>query len=150
MVEIAPVNAAGAGQAGTTQTTGQGLGALDSQAFLQLMVAQLRFQNPLQPSDPSAMMQQTATFSQVETMQELAKVQRQLLGLQQVSLATQLVGTEVEAGDAGGETVQGVVRGVRFTAQGPALQVGDEEVALNAVRGLTAHADHAAGTGDAA
>ncbi len=47
------------------------------------MVAQLKYQDPMAPADGAAMMQQTAQFTQVETLQKLASVQEQLVGLQQ-------------------------------------------------------------------
>ncbi|HXG03529.1 MAG TPA: flagellar hook assembly protein FlgD [Candidatus Binatia bacterium] len=44
---------------------------LDQEAFLRLLVAELRNQDPLQPLDNHQMMQQTAAFSQ---LQELARI----------------------------------------------------------------------------
>lgn len=40
--------------------------ALDYDAFLQLMIAQMRNQDPTDPMDPTAQMAQIASFSQVE------------------------------------------------------------------------------------
>jgi flagellar basal-body rod modification protein FlgD len=120
---------------GTAATTGTqktgGLGALDSEAFLKLLVAQLRFQNPLEPTDPSSMMQQTAQFTQVETLQQLAKAQAQVAGLAQTSVAAGLVGKEVSATNADGVAMTGVVEAVRFSADGPLLVIGGTEVPLS-------------------
>lgn len=123
---------------GTTATagsaaTGSGLGALGGDAFLKLMVAQLRYQNPLEPTDASTMMQQTAAFTQVETLQKLAASQQTMLGMSEALMATGLVGQQISAVRADDSVMQGVVDGVRFTAEGPLLSVGGEEVALAAV-----------------
>jgi flagellar basal-body rod modification protein FlgD len=111
---------------------GTQLGGLGTDAFLKLLVAQLRFQNPMAPSDPSAMLSQTASFTQVETLKQVAKTQQLLLGMQQAAIASGLVGKEVSALAADGSTVQGVVDGVRFTESGPILLVGDMDVPLEA------------------
>jgi len=113
--------------------TAAGLGALDSQAFLKLLVAQLRYQNPLAPSDPSAMLGQTAQFTQVESLQALAATQAQLSTLSQTGVAAGLVGREVSAVAADGSAISGVVEAVRFAGQGPVLVVGGAEVPLAAV-----------------
>jgi len=41
---------------------------LSSQAFLQLLVAQLQYQDPSKPVDTSSFMNETATLTQVQTM----------------------------------------------------------------------------------
>ena len=107
-----------------------GVGGLDSDAFLQLLVAQLRFQNPMEPTDGTALMQQTAQFTTVETLQAIADAQEQLMGFQQVSLALGLVGQKVYAVDATGGQIEGIVDGMRFTTEGPVLEIGDAEVPL--------------------
>ncbi len=128
-MDVTGVNAAAAASAGTTT----GLGKLDSEAFLKLLVAQLRYQNPLEPTDPSAMLGQTAQFTQVETLQQLAQVSAQLAGLSQSSMAAGMVGKEISSVSADGATVTGRVDAVRFAASGPVLLVGGAEVPLAAV-----------------
>jgi flagellar basal-body rod modification protein FlgD len=117
--------------AGTSATANAGLGGLDSTAFLKLLVAQLRYQHPLSPSDPSAMLQQTASFTQVETLQQLAKAQQQILVLQQTAMAADLIGKDVSATAADGTELRGTVDAVRFNATGPVLLVGGSQVPLN-------------------
>lgn len=107
------------------------LGQLDSEAFLKLMVAQLKYQDPMAPSDGAAMMQQTAQFTQVETMQKLVTMQQQLMGLQQTAIGSDLIGHEVSAVTETGEAIVGIVDGVRFTDVGPRLQIGEHEVPLD-------------------
>ena len=46
-------------------------GALDKDAFLQLLVAQMQYQDPLEPTDNTEYISQLATFSQLEEMQNL-------------------------------------------------------------------------------
>ena len=132
----ATTGAAAAASASTP--TASALGGLDGDAFLQLMIAQMRYQDPMSPSDPSAMMQQTSVLAQTEMIQQLAQVQQQLLGLQQASVASDLVGTEVSAELADGTTVTGAVQAVRFTADGPALVIDGTEVPFHATSEMRA------------
>ncbi|GGI06703.1 flagellar hook assembly protein FlgD [Egicoccus halophilus] len=109
------------------------LGGLGSDGFLQLMVAQLRYQNPLNPSDPSAMMMQTAQLAQLDAVQQLASLQRRDLGLQNAVAAAGMVGTNVHALATDGTTVRGVVDAVRYTTLGPVLEIGGQEVPFDQV-----------------
>lgn len=45
---------------------------LDANDFMQLLVAQLRYQDPSKPADTAAMMQQTASMAMIERVNELA------------------------------------------------------------------------------
>ena len=57
---------------------------LDKDAFLKLMVAQLKYQNPMSPTDPSAMMAQTAQFTMVESLQAISQSQSDASAWQRV------------------------------------------------------------------
>lgn len=52
----------------STNTTNNGL---DKQAFLQLLVAEMQYQDPLEPSSNTDYIAQLATFTQVEEMQNM-------------------------------------------------------------------------------
>lgn len=118
---------------GATPSAGA-LGDLGSDAFLKLLVAQLRYQDPMAPADGAAMLQQTAQFTQVETMKQLAATQQLLMGLQQTALASDLIGAEVSATTTDGRDVTGTVDGVRFTDVGPLLLIGDDAVPFDQAR----------------
>jgi flagellar basal-body rod modification protein FlgD len=114
------------GASAASQPATAGLGSLDSQAFMKLMIAQMKYQNPFEPMDTSAMLQQTASLTTVETLQQVSSNERLLLGLQQSGMAASFVGRSVTALDAGGKELSGIVKGIRFTADGPVLQVGSD------------------------
>lgn len=113
------------------------LGQLDGQAFLRLMIAQLRNQSPFEPMDSAEMLQQTAALTTVESLQQLAQSERLLMGLAQASMAASLVGKRVTGVDAAGEEVTGTVTRVRFTMDGPILEVGDHEIAIGGLLDMT-------------
>ncbi len=109
------------------------LGGLDSQGFLNLLVAQLRYQSPLEPRDPGDLMSQTAALAQLDATQQLLVAQQQQFGLQEVLVATGLLGTTVTAHAEDGSTVTGIVDAVRYTPLGPVLRIGEHELPLFAV-----------------
>jgi len=106
------------------------LGGLDGNAFLKLMIAQLKYQNPFQPMDTTAMMQQTSALTSVQTLQDLSALQKTMLGMQEAATANGFIGKQVTATDASGATLTGVVANVTYTAQGPLLNVGGTNVPI--------------------
>ncbi len=122
------IEAAGIGATPQQPSSTGGLGDLDSDAFLQLLVAQMRHQDPMAPSDHTAMLQQTSQFTQVEALQRVTEMQQQLLGLSQATMAADLVGKDVTAHTGDGEAISGTVDAIRFTADGPVLAIGEHEV----------------------
>ena len=55
----------------TQQETKKANSSLDKDAFLQLLVAQMKYQDPLQPTSNTEYISQLATFSELEEMQNL-------------------------------------------------------------------------------
>jgi flagellar basal-body rod modification protein FlgD len=99
---------------------------LGKDAFLKLLVAQLKYQDPTNPTDSAQFMQQTAQFTLVEKME-------QLLTTSQSQSAIALVGKSVTWNNALGKEQSGVVTGVSVSEGKAVLDVGTEQVALDAV-----------------
>ncbi|HEY1133169.1 MAG TPA: flagellar hook capping FlgD N-terminal domain-containing protein [Nocardioides sp.] len=104
--------------------------ANDKQMFLELMVAQLRYQDPLNPTDSSEFLAQSAQFTALEKMQSVADQTAALLSSQMAFGAATLVGSEVSWTTADGTTRSGVVDSVSFGTEGPMLSVGSTRVPL--------------------
>jgi flagellar basal-body rod modification protein FlgD len=115
------------------------LGGLTGDDFLKLFVAQLKYQNPMEPMDASQMMQQTSQFTQVETLQKLVTAQNTIMGYQQMSTATDLIGKSVTALD-GGQRITGTVDRVQVSSSGPILVMGDKQIPLTEVVSVAAAA----------
>ena len=83
----------------TKKTTMRGSSELGKDAFLQLLVAQMQYQDPLEPSDNTEYISQLAQFSQLEQLQNLS-------GEYEKSQAFSLVGKYVtfKITDAAGRT----------------------------------------------
>lgn len=69
---------------------------LDKDAFLQLLVAQLRYQDPLDPSDPAEFMATTAQFTSIEKLDELTKQGENNAIVTGLSMASSLVGRSIK------------------------------------------------------
>lgn len=131
----------GAGPSSSTET---GLGQLGTDAFLKLLVAQLKYQNPMAPSDGTAMLQQTAQFTTVETLKQISEANQRLMGFQQVTMALTIVGKSITAVGLDGSHVSGEVQGIRFTADGPFLRLDSGvEVPMDNVLSVSAPDDGA-------
>lgn len=68
---------------------------LDKDAFLQIMIAQLRYQDPSSPMDSSKFIEQMAAFTTLEQITNLNSHMEKLYSLQQFSQASSLMGCEV-------------------------------------------------------
>jgi flagellar basal-body rod modification protein FlgD len=124
-----------ANAASTTATTGATKSnEMDSQMFLKLLVAQLKYQDPMNPADSSQFMAQTAQFTMVEKINDLAKSMTEMLASERQASAGNMIGRYVTATTADGTEVKGTVTKARLEAGGPILTVGDTEVALSAVK----------------
>ena len=110
MSEINPIGAYAASQVNRGPSGGEDL---DKDAFLQLLVTQLRHQDPMSPVENADFLAQLAQFSSVEQLQDINSGTQTGLLLQQSitnSLAASLIGKDVLVGtDAvtvtGGEPV---------------------------------------------
>ncbi|RRV07447.1 flagellar hook assembly protein FlgD [Pseudomonas sp. v388] len=90
-----------------TPTTTDSTGTLGKDAFLQLLVTQMKNQNPLDPQDNTQFVAQLAQFSSLESMQNLTSTVDSIASSYQSSQALQassLVGRSVII-DAGSTTV---------------------------------------------
>ncbi|MEV1288084.1 flagellar hook capping FlgD N-terminal domain-containing protein [Micromonospora sp. NPDC049679] len=115
----------------TTKTTGDK--SMGQDAFLKLLVAQLKYQDPTNPADGTAFLAQTAQFTQVEKLGQIAADQEHLLYGQMMLNAGSLIGRSVSYPGEDGEPVTGVVTSASFAGGSPTLRVGDVDVPMFAV-----------------
>ncbi len=107
--------------------------------FLKLLVAQLRYQDPTSPTDGAEFLAQTAQFTVVEKLEELAKTNAELLTAERLTTATSLIGRHVSYTNSEGTEATGIVTATRISPLGPILQVGDDEIQLSAVSAVSAN-----------
>lgn len=92
-------------------------GVLGQNGFLQLMIAQLQAQNPLEPGNGNEYVTELAQFTQLEQTTNLASSS-------ELSSAVQLIGHNVSYTDpTTGQTGTGVVESVQSSTSGPTVTV---------------------------
>ncbi|GAB2873560.1 flagellar hook assembly protein FlgD [Nocardioides pacificus] len=116
----------------------------DKQMFLELLVAQLRYQDPLNPADSGEFLAQSAQFTSLEKMQEVADQTAALVSAQVTFGASNMVGKNVTYLDAEGVTKSGPVGSVSFGSGGPMLDVNGAQVTLGQVQSVVANLPAAA------
>ena len=121
-----------------TATTSTPANQMGKDTFLKLLVAQLRYQDPTNPTDGTEFLTQSAQFTVVEKLEELAKSNAELLSTGMVSTAASFIGKSVTYTNSEGTEATGVVTAVKVGPLGPNLVVGNDEIQLNAVTKVSA------------
>lgn len=136
MNAISPVssNAAPTTSAPPAPTSTDQLGA---DTFLQLLVAQLKYQDPTAPSDGADFLAQTAQFTMVEKLTELAEQAARSETMNRNLAAASLVGQTVSWLRADGTTGTGIVGSAQLGSAGPVLTVGKETVAFDTISAVS-------------
>lgn len=112
---------------------------LDRDAFLKLLVAQLKYQDPTNPTDPSTMMAQTSQLSMVEKLDDISAALTAAAATDQLAVAGSMVGREITfQADGGPQT--GTVEAVRFVNGEFVLSAGGFAVPIAAVSEIRAGA----------
>lgn len=106
---------------------------MDKDLFLKLLVAQLKYQDPSKPTDTSQFLAQTAQFTMVEKLEEVATQQQEMLTAQLMTGATGLIGKTVTYTGPDGKEATGVVTATTIGSD-PHLKVGNTDVALSSVK----------------
>lgn len=117
----------------TTPTIGGNEQSLGQDTFLKLLVAQLRYQDPLSPADSQSFLAQTAQFTTVEKLEEIAESMAVLSKNDDLSTVGNLVGKVVQHRDSLGNVHEGLVTAGKIGEDGISLVLGDEEIPIDAV-----------------
>lgn len=108
--------------------------------FLQLLVAQLRNQDPLQPVKQEDFLAQLAQFSTLEGIEKLnssfeeqVNLQQDALWMGQLSQASSLIGRDVAFSDSDGLTHTGSVSSVQISDGGVSVLVDGESISIDRI-----------------
>lgn len=133
--EVGALGSSSQSQPAMGESTAKLPGQLETTDFLRLMVAQLQYQDPLQPAnDTTQLLTQLSQFTMVQEIitlgNRVAQVQEDLQTLKWQQ-ALNLVGMEVTGQTADGALLGGVVMGVRRVDGDLRLVIGEEEIGLD-------------------
>ena len=105
MSTVNPVNLPAAPQSTNQATANQD--AFGKDAFMKLLVEQMRHQSPTDPSDGQAWINQMTQFSMLEQITNLVAQERAVSQQLNQSSAVSLIGRSVTYQDAGGSVIYG-------------------------------------------
>jgi flagellar basal-body rod modification protein FlgD len=113
----------GTSSGSTDKTDAKKKNEIDKDMFLKLLVTQLKYQDPLNPASPDEFMAQTAQFTSVEKLTQLAEDSAASALGNRMTTASSLIGKAVSYLGAGGTPTAGTVISARITE--------DNEIMLN-------------------
>ena len=132
---VDPAVMAAAQQSSAARTTKT---AMDGEMFMNLLVTQLKNQDPSSPMDTNQMMSQTTQLAMMEQITNQTTTANEGFSLQMRTSASALVGREVSYTGPDGKAVTGTATSVSFADSVPKVTVGGKEVALDLISGITA------------
>lgn len=115
--------------------------SLQKEDFLKLLIAQMKNQDPLSPTDNTQFVAQLAQFSALEQMTNVAsaveELKESMVVLNSMSLLTQgaaLIGKEVDGTDSDGNEISGTVNSVKWLDGSLTLMLGDTPVKMENIQ----------------
>jgi flagellar basal-body rod modification protein FlgD len=120
---MATVSVSGVGSAAelSRASTKSGFSALSSEDFTQIILTELSKQDPLQPNDTNALLQQLSTIRSIQSDTDLSDQLSALVAQSDFASAAGLIGRSISGVSEESRRVQGVVQSVSRTDAGPVL-----------------------------
>ncbi len=112
--------------------------ALGQNDFLMLLVAQLKYQDPMKPADSTQFMGEMAQFSTVQGVTSMGTTLAAMSHASDVSQGIALIGKTVSYLAPDGTTASGTVGSVSSADSGVTLHLAAGDVALKDVLGVSA------------
>jgi flagellar basal-body rod modification protein FlgD len=131
----------------TTQPTRTPKQSLDSEAFMQLLVTQLRNQDPSSPMDTNQMISQTTNLAMMEKLTNMDTTSQEGFALQMRTAAAALIGHTVSYLDKNGDTQTGLASSVSYAGSVPVVTVGDAKINLDSILGVVTPTAEPSGSG---
>jgi flagellar basal-body rod modification protein FlgD len=117
------------------------MGSLETQEFMELLIAELQNQDPLAPTETSEMLKQISLISEIDSTNRLTDTLSALMTNQNLSTASGMIGKSIRAIGADGAPVEGVVDRVSIEIDEEDedkrtlyVHIGDNAVEMNDVR----------------
>lgn len=125
-MQVTPVS--GAKEPANTKTAASGSDTLIGRdAFLQLLLAQLKYQDPLKPMESTEYVSQLAQLSNLEQSIKQGEKLDSILVASSLSQASSIVGQNVTSADG---TISGKVVGARVTSEGVVAELASGKTLL--------------------
>jgi flagellar basal-body rod modification protein FlgD len=112
------------------------ISGLGTDQFLQLLVAQLQNQDPLNPISNTDFINQITSLNTVENLSNLNASFSQMLKLQQLTQGADLIGKTIDYTNSGGTAASGKVDSVTAQNGKFVLSVGSDQVTLDQIQSV--------------
>lgn len=135
-MEISGTSAASSASAAksVTKTASQELGQTQ---FMQLLLAQMQNQDPLEPMKDADFIAQLAQFESLNALTAMSKTLEQLAQNQNLAQGSALIGKTVNGITTAGSVITGVVTSVQSISGKITLEVDGERMDIGNVRSVT-------------
>jgi len=110
--------------------------------FLQLLVAQLQNQDPMEPVGQQEFIQQLSQFSMLEGIEKLNTSFESWMKIQTLTQGADLTGRMVEYVDSNGDKHQGVVDSASIKDGVLHLRIDDQDISIDAVTAVLDPSTH--------
>src|SRR5262245_35435151 len=111
----------------TLPVAGSGFSAMTSEDFAKIIFTELSKQDPLQPNDTNALIQQISGIRSIQSNMDLSNKLQDLVGQNEFASSTGLIGKKISGVSIDSERVTGVVKSVARTMGGTLLTLETRE-----------------------
>jgi flagellar basal-body rod modification protein FlgD len=118
-----------------SQTTDAAI-SLGEDAFMKLLLAQMRNQDPLKPMEDKDFIAQLAQFNSLNQLTQMSKNLDELVKSQALSQGSALIGKTVSGMSSDGSVISGVVSGLQLSGGSITLDVGGQRIPLDSVHSV--------------
>jgi flagellar basal-body rod modification protein FlgD len=125
------------GQQGQQTTTGDAFSKLDTSSFLQMLVAELQNQDPMNPMDNTQILQQVSQIKTIASDEKLTESIDAMQLQQNVTTANGMLGRTISGLSDDNKNISGKVDAVSISDGTAKLHIGDDTVSLNNVSEIT-------------
>ncbi|QDU62580.1 Basal-body rod modification protein FlgD [Planctomycetes bacterium Pan216] len=130
------LNTPSASTSSTEVSRGNDFGSLKTEDFMQILIAELSNQDPLEPMDNEQILNQVQAINEVNATQSLVETLGNLSLSQGLGSASNLIGKEITA-EVGGVEVSGIVDRAEVEDGEVFVSFGDQRVPLSSVTGVS-------------
>ena len=134
-------NTIGASKSNTNSLSGGGMDDIDMSTFLNLMITELQNQDPLNPTDNAALLEQIGQIRSISSNDKLVSTLSSFSNTQELSTASSLIGKKISGLDLSGAEIEGQVSSVSVkidekdrSKRSVQVHVGDKTVDMKNVR----------------
>lgn len=130
-----------AAAAATTTSTANTYADMDSNQFMQLLLTELKYQDPLEPMESNQIMQQITQLNSLQELQSINGGIENLAENDELVEAASLIDTIVSYVSADGLVETGLVSGITRENEQTRLMIGEDAVPLEEVLSIQSAAE---------